>query len=64
MEMADHAASACSDCTSSVEKREIKPFYVSSGSDAQDRLAFFHILERLKVSLCVPVPLAYSRNEK
>lgn len=49
--MADHAASACPDCTSSTEKREIKPFYVSSGSDAEDRLAFFHILERLKVCL-------------
>ena len=31
-------------------KRVFPPLYQSSGSVSQDRLAFFHILERLKVS--------------
>lgn len=30
-------------------KRSFPPLYASSGSAAEDRLAFFHILERLKV---------------
>ena len=30
-------------------KRVFPPLYVSSGDVAQDRLAFFHVLERLKV---------------
>lgn len=35
--------------TSPESKRIFPPLYVSSGDAAQDRLAFFHILERLKV---------------
>jgi putative hydrolase of HD superfamily len=38
-----------------VPKRDIPPLYKSSGSISSDRLAFFHILERLKVgaSICI-----------
>lgn len=32
-------------------RRTFPPLYQSSGDDAQDRLAFFHILERLKVHM-------------
>ncbi len=31
-------------------KRHFPPLYKSSGDSSSDRLAFFHILERLKVS--------------
>lgn len=31
-------------------KRQFPPLYRSSGDSSSDRLAFFHILERLKVS--------------
>ena len=32
-------------------RRTFPPLYQSSGDEAQDRLAFIHILERLKVSI-------------
>jgi hypothetical protein len=32
-------------------KREFPPLYKSSGNESVDRLAFFHILERLKVNI-------------
>ena len=35
--------------TAASSKRVFPPLYVSSGDTAQDRLAFFHVLERLKV---------------
>ena len=37
--------------TSAVSKRTFPPLYVSQGDEAEDRLAFVHILERLKVTL-------------
>ncbi|TBU30614.1 HD domain-containing protein [Dichomitus squalens] len=35
-------------CSTTSAKRSFPPLYVSSGDVAQDKLAFFHILERLK----------------
>jgi len=32
-----------------MQKREFPPPYVSSGDESVDRLAFLHVLERLKV---------------
>ena len=42
-------------------KRVFPPLYASSGSISQDRLAFFHILERLKVRRGSPDMRANSR---
>jgi len=32
-----------------MQKREFPPLYVSTGDKSVDRLAFLHVLERLKV---------------
>lgn len=35
--------------TMSAAPRTFPPLYKSSGNESEDRLAFFHVLERLKV---------------
>lgn len=41
------------------QKRIFPSLYASSGDTAVDRLAFFHILERLKVRNFMPIGLVY-----
>lgn len=40
-------------------QRNFSPLYKSTGNESVDRLAFFHILERLKVRTSVPRNTSY-----
>lgn len=43
-----------------MQKRDFPPLYVSSGDKSVDRLAFLHVLERLKVIVSIIIAVKFA----